>query len=29
VTGVELNCDAGRSMPGLSAAFPLPAPREP
>ena len=29
VTGVELNCDAGRSMPGLSAAFPLPAPGQP
>jgi NAD(P)-dependent dehydrogenase (short-subunit alcohol dehydrogenase family) len=24
VTGVELNCDAGRSMPGLGAAFPPP-----
>jgi NAD(P)-dependent dehydrogenase (short-subunit alcohol dehydrogenase family) len=23
VTGVELNCDAGRSMPGLGSAFPL------
>ncbi|MBI3972893.1 MAG: hypothetical protein HY332_16575, partial [Chloroflexi bacterium] len=22
VTGVELNCDAGRSMPGLGTAFP-------
>jgi NAD(P)-dependent dehydrogenase (short-subunit alcohol dehydrogenase family) len=22
VTGVELNCDAGRSMPGLTGAFP-------
>jgi NAD(P)-dependent dehydrogenase (short-subunit alcohol dehydrogenase family) len=23
VTGVELNCDAGRSMPGLGSAFPV------
>jgi NAD(P)-dependent dehydrogenase (short-subunit alcohol dehydrogenase family) len=24
VTGTELNCDAGRSMPGLGSAFPPP-----
>jgi NAD(P)-dependent dehydrogenase (short-subunit alcohol dehydrogenase family) len=26
VTGIELNCDAGRSMPGLGSAFALAAP---